>query len=351
MLFNKLGVLPSFGLIETLDGLNVQTTGVSSQHKNIRDGKMRHLRALFIACSLSLAGYTAASLVEPVTTPAEASQIKYVVNGMPVTSYDIERRKAFLRLQRKRGNLTQKATDEMIDQALRMAEMKRLKINISDEQVNAAFANFAKGNRMSTKQMSGILNQTGITTKHFKEFVRAQLGWNQALGARYRATGQLSEQDAVQRMLQQGGEKPTATEYFLQQVIFVVPQNQRKSLMGKRRKEANALRQRFKECKSTKEFAKGLLDVTVRDLGRVLGPELPPEWADYIKKTSAGSATPVRETQRGVEFIGVCSTREVSDDRVAQMVFSNEGTISEKANELSDKYMKELKEKARIQKR
>lgn len=312
---------------------------------------MNCFKALTVAFALSMPLTGGATFLGALSSVAEASQIKYVVNGLPVTSYDIERRKAFLRLQRKRGNLTQQATDDMIDQALRTAEIKRLRIDVSDEQVEQAYARFASGNRMSVKQMNGIMRQSGVTSKHFKEFIRTQIGWNQALGARYRATGQISEQDAVQRMLQQGGEKPTATEYFLQQVIFVVPEGKRKALMGKRKKEANQMRQRFKECKTTREFAKGLLDVTVRDLGRVLEPELPPDWADLIKKTSAGNATAVRETNRGAEFIGVCSTREVSDDRVAQMVFTNEGSVNEKADELSKKYMGELKEKARIQKR
>ena len=85
------------------------------------------------------------------------------------------------------------------------------------------------------------------------------------------------------------------------------------------------MRQRFTSCETTRQFAKGLVDVTVRDLGRVLAPQLPPEWADSIKNAKPGTATNVRETDRGIEFIGICSSREVSDDRVAQLVFSSEG--------------------------
>src|SRR5690606_38648170 len=90
--------------------------------------------------------------------------------------------------------------------------------------------------------------------------------------------GRVSEQDAVQRMLQDGGDKPSATEYMLQQVIFVIPAAERGSKLGTRKREAEAMRQRFNGCATTKEFAKGLIDVTVRDLGRVLEPELPPDW-------------------------------------------------------------------------
>lgn len=311
---------------------------------------MNNKCARYLAAGLVFMFAAVAALGTMAVAPnaAAATEIRYIVNGIPVTNYDIARREAFLRLQRKRGNLKQAAADEMIDQALRAYEIKRLKINISDEAVEQSYANFAKSNKMSTSQMDRVLTQSGVTTRHFKEFIRAQMGWSQALGARFRSSGQLSEQDVVHRMLQQGGEKPTAVEYMLQQVIFVVPNDERKSRLAARKREAEAMRNRFSGCDSTREFAKGLIDVTVRDLGRVLEPELPPDWKDYILDSGSGKATKVRVTDRGVEFIGICSAREVSDDRVAQMVFQNEDTGSENAAKLSEKYMAELKKNARI---
>ena len=53
---------------------------------------------------------------------AFASEIKYVVNDIPITSGDIAHRAAFLRLQHKKGD----AAKEMVDQTLRVAETKRL---------------------------------------------------------------------------------------------------------------------------------------------------------------------------------------------------------------------------------
>ena len=281
------------------------------------------------------------------TPPAFASTIKYIVNDTPVTTGDIQHRAAFLKLQRKKGN----AAQEMIDQTLRLTEARRLGIRISDAQVNEAYARFASNNKMQLKQLDGVMAQSGVTKQHFKEFIRAQMAWNQALSARYRAeqggTG-TSEQEMVRRMLEKGGNKPSATEYMLQQVIFVVPAAERKSSLAKRKREAEAMRGRFNGCESTRQFAKGLLDVTVRDLGRVLAPQLPPDWADQIKKTAVGGATAVRETERGVEFIGVCSSREVSDDKVAQLMLDAEGKGDDEADALSTQYLGELKAKARI---
>ena len=282
--------------------------------------------------------------------PAAASEIKVVVNNTAITSYDIQRRAAFLRLQQRKGG-TATAEEDLIKQAIQQSEVARLGIKITDQQVDDAYARFAQSNKMPVKQMDAILAQAGVTKAHFKDYIKAQMGWNQALARRYRQEGGLSEQDVVQRMLKKGGAKPSATEYMLQHVIFVVPPKERGATLGKRKREADAMRQRFAGCAQTREFAKGLVDVTVRDLGRVLAPELPPEWADQIKSAKIGTATKVRETERGVEFIGICSSREVSDDRVAQMVFQGEVAKSGEAEEVSEKYTAELREKARITKR
>jgi peptidyl-prolyl cis-trans isomerase SurA len=285
-----------------------------------------------------------------ISGPAAASEIKYVINDMPITSGDIAHRAAFMRLQHKKGG---DAAQDMIEQTLKLAEAKRLGIRISDKQVDAAYVRFATSNKMKTGQLDGIMEKSGVTVEHFKDFIRTQMAWNQALGMRYRSQqGGVSEQDAVRQMLNNGGNKPSATEYLLQQIIFVVPPSERGTAMAKRKSEAQAFRNRFNSCSTTRDFAKGLLDVTVRDLGRVLAPQLPPEWANDIKATKAGGATNIRETDRGVEFIGICSAREVSDDRVAQLVLQDKdqdkGTTDQQADELSKKYLDELRQKARI---
>ncbi len=304
--------------------------------------------------SLNVALFTAVTAITvslPVSQ-ASASEIKYVVNGTAVTNFDIQHRVAFLKLQRKKGNLSKLAADEMVDQALRQNEMKRLGISVPEDAVNAAFARFAKSNKMTPKQLSTVMNQSGVTEQHFKEYIGTQMGWNQALSSRYKSQGGvMTEQDAVRKMLEQGGTKPRATEYTLQQVIFVVPKSGNTNV-GQRKREADAMRARFNGCETTRQFAKGLIDVTVRDLGRVLAPELPSDWAEQIKNTKIGGATPVRQTDRGLEFIGICKTREVSDDRAAKSVFEAEaGNEDQQGEELDKKYIAELRQRAKITER
>jgi peptidyl-prolyl cis-trans isomerase SurA len=303
------------------------------------------------ALTLAVATPAAWSFGGAFNVAAQASDIKITVNKVPITSLDISHRTAFLKLQRKKGNLSSVATEELIDEALKRAEIRRVGISIPDKAVNDAFDNFAKGNKLKPAQLADILNKSGVTAQHFKDYIRVQMGWGQAVGSRFRATSQMTEQEAVRKMMEKGGAKPSATEYMLQQVIFVVPAAKRGQIMGQRKKEATAMRARFSGCENTRQFATGLKDVTVRELGRFLAPELPPEWAEMIKKTQAGGATGIRETDKGVEFIGICRAKEVSDDKAAALSLQA-GTTGDKAGEeLDKKYIQELRDKANIVRR
>ena len=282
-----------------------------------------------------------------------SSQIPAVVNGEPITKRMISRRAAFLKLRRAKNASRSAALDELIEEALKMQEGKRRGVRVPPQRIEAAYANFAKGNKLSVTQLNQILNRSGVTPTGFKDYIEAQITWSSLVAQRGAGGGAapMTEREAVARMLQSGGQKPTATEYILQQVIFVVPAAKRSNaLVEARRREAKALRQRFTSCDQTVGFAKGLKDVTVRDLGRKLAPELPADWKPLIEKTRVGQATDIRTTPRGVEFIGVCRTREVSDDRTAQLVFSSEASASS-SDDAGKTYLAELRKNAKIETR
>src|SRR5690606_41532047 len=128
------------------------------------------------------------------------------------------------------------------------------------------------------------------------------MGGGPRMSRRCQPTGMISEQEAVQRTLKDGGKKPVATEYHLQQVIFVVPSTKRApATLAKRKQEANALRSRIQSCNTTRQQAKGIIDVTVRDLGRILEQQLPQEWAKQVKATKVNGSTPPQETEKRSE--------------------------------------------------
>lgn len=307
-------------------------------------------RPAILALGLSVSTFCAVSALPGMIAVSHASDIRYTVNGQAITSYDIQRRAAFLKIQGQKGGEAA-AIEEMVNQTIKMQAGERAGIRVGQSEVDTAFARFASSNQMNTKQMSDVLNQVGVTPKHFKEYIRSQMVWGQVQQLQQRSAGEgtSSIQDVVANMLEKGGQKPTSTEYILQQVIFVVPSGERGKKLGARKKEADAMRARFQDCDSTYSFAKGLVDVTVRDLGRILEAELPADWKDQIIATKAGGVTPVRTTERGAEFIAICRSRAVSDDRVAELQFRLD---SVKANGDDDAAaLAELRKKAKIVKR
>ena len=287
-------------------------------------------------------------LLVPTGTARAASEIKIIVNNQAITSVDIARRVAFLRLQRTGGNLGEKAREQLIEEALKLQEAARIRVLVSDEQVDASFERFAASNNLSAKQLTQVLNQAGVTPKHFKNFIRVQMSWPRVVSAVGAGGGGMSTQDLVSKMLERGNDKPTTTEYFLQQVVFVVPANKRsQSLLNARKREADQLRGRIQGCDSAASMITGLRDVSLRQLGRIMQPQLPPDWKPLIERAKAGGATTSRITERGVEFIIICSAKTVSDDKAAELVFRSENEETGDSEE-AKKYLAELRKRAVI---
>ena len=276
------------------------------------------------------------------------SAVKIVVNKTPITSDDIARRVAFLKLQRQSGNLNEKAREQLIEEALKREEIARVKASVSTADVDAAFGRFAASNKLTKDQLPKVLTQAGVGADHFKSFIAVQMSWPRLVNARYGGKNRMSTQDFITR-LKERGQKPVTSEYFLQQIIFVVPES-KKSIIGKRKSEAEASRKRYPGCEQAKTFAATMLDVSIKDLGRILEPELPTEWKDLVTKTPEGGTTATRVTEKGVEYLAVCKKQQVSDDYAAEVVFRAEDlSKAEKGeNPNEKKYLDELRSKAQI---
>jgi peptidyl-prolyl cis-trans isomerase SurA len=267
-----------------------------------------------------------------------------------ITSGDVAKRVAFLKLQRQSGGAAE-AKQQLVDEVLKRAEIARVQQSVSTEEVDAAFARFAAGNKLSPEQLGKILDQAGVGIDHFKQYIAVQMSWPRVVNFRYGSASRLSGGDLVKRMMQGGGNKPVTTEYFLQQVIFVIPESKRGAITAKRQAEANASRSQFPGCDTSKAFAANYRDVSIRSLGRILAQQLPEDWKPLVEKAGDGMTTGTRVTEKGVEYLAICKKRQVNDDAAAEIVFRAED-LGKKKSEGEDpnsaKYLEELRSKAQI---
>lgn len=281
------------------------------------------------------------------STASAATGVAIVVDNTAITTGDIAHRVAFLKIQKQRGNLNQMARDQLVDEELKRREIARLRMSVSTEEVDQAYARFAKNNKMSVPQLGQILDRAGVGSDHFKSYIAIQMSWPRALNARSQSQGS-NGADLAQR-LNGSKEKPVTTEYFLQQVVFVIPESKRGKITGKRQAEAEASRAKFPGCDQSKAFAATMRDVSIIQLGRVLLPAMPADWKPLIEKAK-GNTTGTRVTPRGVEYLAICKQRQVNDDYAAAAVFKAEDLGKQKGQKdpNEEAYIQELRKKARI---
>ena len=277
------------------------------------------------------------------------TNIVVLVNKTPITSNHIQRRAAFVRLRRMKGNSNRIAKAELIDEAIKMREARRIGAVVGSSEVNAAYARFAKDNKMPVSSLNRMMAKSGVTERGFKDFIKASMSWQRAVAARLRSSPGGAGRPAGPSWLPAvGANSAQENEYTIQQIVFIVPQRKRKTLLAKRRAEAKRYRGNLRGCTNTRELAAGLTDVSVLDRGRLLESQLPPRWAKEIKGTPVGKPTRVRDDVKGVEMIVVCKTRQVigQSTGIDSSLLSGGGKAA--SSKLEKEYLKEITDRAVI---
>ena len=115
----------------------------------------RACRNLLIATLLAI-GVSASG------TAARAQQVVVIVNGEPITALDIEQRTKLNQLSTHKAPTRQEVLDELINEKLKVREAKKLGLEISNSEVDTAFASMASRMRLTAEQLTEQLAKSGI---------------------------------------------------------------------------------------------------------------------------------------------------------------------------------------------
>ncbi|WP_209003152.1 peptidylprolyl isomerase [Stappia taiwanensis] len=302
---------------------------------------MRRLRVA--AMALLTAGLLSA--------PAMAkTSIKVLVNDRPITSYDIAQRAGLIRLTTRVGGSTarRQATEELINDELKLLEASRRGVSVSKAEVDAAFATLASRVKLSPKKLSGVLRQSGVNPETLRDRLRAEIAWGQIIRGRFQAEVRIEEADviaALQRDNDKDAEK--SMEYRLQSVIFVVPAKASSGQKSKRKGEAQRFRSKVSSCDQAATLAKQFREVVVMPTQLRLESELPDNLRKAVAKTAVGKLTAPESSQNGYEMIAVCDKREIASDAAARAEVEDE-LRNKEGQQLSRRYLRELRRKALI---
>ena len=259
----------------------------------------------------AVAATIAAALTVGASSSLLAQQVVVVVNGDPVTAIDVAQRTKLIQLSTHKMPPRQEMIDELIDEKLKLQVAKRYRVEISEAEVNSAFATLAARARNSPQQFAQGLAQAGISPDALKSKLKADIIWGQIIRGKYQSEFNIRERDIVAVLEQRSADAPRAVgyEYTLRPILFIVQRGSPEGVYVARKAEADALRARFQRCDEGLGMARGIRDVAVRDQIIRSSADVPAPLREVLDKVPVGSLTQPDLTQQGIEMFAVCGKK------------------------------------------
>jgi peptidyl-prolyl cis-trans isomerase SurA len=279
---------------------------------------------------------------------ARAQQVVVIVNGEPITALDIEQRSKLAELSTHKAPPRQEVLDELINEKLKVREAKKFGLEIPSSEVDSAFATMAGRMRLTADQLTDQLAKSGIHVATLKARIKADLTWPQLVRGRYSSSLQIGDKDILTAM----DSKSTDTvgyDYTLRPILFLVPAGSPETFVEGRKREAEALRNRFQDCESGIAFARALKDVAVRHQVIRSSADIPVELRKVLEGVEVGRLTAPEVTKFGVEMFAMCAKKESTADNSPIRRQVRESIMAQRYEQRSKQYLQELRRGAMLE--
>lgn len=312
-----------------------------------RRGYRSHGLALAIVTIL-----TAAMMMATGSAPASAQEVVAVVDGAPITSYDIDQRSRLIRLSTHKSETRKQVLQTLIDEHLKLREAKQYNIQATDAEVANAYTKMAAGMGMKPDQLTKQLASQGVNAATLKNRIRADISWGRLVRGRFQASLQISDTDIRNALAKQSaGKDETGTVgyiYTLQPILFIVPPGSSAAKLEDRRREAEAFRSRVSGCQQGVRLARSLRDVAVRDAIIRNSSDLPPPLRKMLASLDVGHLTAPEKTDQGIQMFAICQkTATEADTPLKQQV--RQELFAKRFEAQSKKYLDRLRRQALIE--
>jgi peptidyl-prolyl cis-trans isomerase SurA len=273
-----------------------------------------------ILIALALALLPGAGLVA--TSPANA-QVVAVVNGEPITAYDVTER---LKLHKVGGKQSTRkdAIEELIEHKLKLQIAQRANIDPTAAEIDRNFAAFAQRSGRTSAQFEQALTAGGVDIQRLKARIKSDLAWQQYIQAN---PAGIAVRDAdIVAMMNARGQKMLfkSIQYTMQQVIFVTRRGSPDAVKAARLKESENMRSRITSCDQIPDLVRDYKEVVVKDRVRRLSSDLAPALQKLLQELPDGKMTPPEPTANGIEIVAICDRKEVAADISSNRELRNE---------------------------
>ncbi|HEY6430650.1 MAG TPA: peptidylprolyl isomerase [Acetobacteraceae bacterium] len=251
----------------------------------------------------------------------QAIRIVAVVNGEPITNADVDNRARLFALATGLGvspesldRLKPQIVRQLVDERLRMQEVKRQKIVVPDKEIAAALAEIEQHNGMKPGGLRAKLQSDGVSFITLIDQIRTQLGWGQVL--RQHAAGTLAVTDADiaerQRLQAQQIGKP---EYRVGEIF--IPVEERAGAADAERFAETVIAELRKGAPFpvvAAQFSQSQTALQGGDLGWVEANQLDPVVAQVITEMPPGAVSNPLKVPGGLEVVTLAAKRQIGQD-------------------------------------
>ena len=301
------------------------------------------VRFLIAGCAVALA------VLAGGVSPLQAQSVAVMVNGEPITNYDIEQRTKLNFLTTRKQMARQEVIDELINEKVKIKEAKRFGVDPSASDIDQAFAGMGSRMRLSTDQLAKTLESQGVRPETLKARLKADMVWTSLVRGRYKESLQVGEKD-VAAAAQEGDEasQAEAFEYKMQPIVLIVPRGSAPAAVDLRRKEAESLRERVKSCDEANSYFKSMQNAAIREAVTKTSADIPGPLRELLNKTPIGHLTPPEVTKQGVEMVALCDRKPTKVDTPKKREI-REKMFAQKYEAKSKAYLNDIRKAAMIE--
>lgn len=297
----------------------------------------------------SLIALSAAVLVTCCTTATRAQNAVVIVNGDPITNFDIEQRMKLIQLSN--GNKPasrNEALEELINDRVKIKEAKKFNLDLSATEIEGQYAQMGARMRLTSEQLDKVLGGRGIRPEALKSRLKADYVWSQLVRGRYGQSLIVGEKDVASAIqVKNDGKESNNFEYRMRPIVLFVSKGAGQGGLESRRKEADALRTRIQSCEQAESYFRAMRGGVIKDQVVRTSADIPAPLRDMLDKTPIGHLTTPEVTRQGIEMVALCSrtpTTETAEKREAR-----DKLFAQKYEAQAKKYLQEARRSAMIE--
>jgi peptidyl-prolyl cis-trans isomerase SurA len=284
---------------------------------------------------------------------ARAQTVVAIINGEPITQLDIDQRSKLLEVssQTHKAPPRSEVLDELINEKLEIKEAKRWGIEASDDDVNQSINQYAQNRGQKLDEFLQMMKQSGVAPQTFKARIKAQIVWPPLVRGRFQSTLEVPDQDILAEMLnKKSNEVDTGNfDYTLRPILFLVPPGSNAAVYDDRKRDAEALRARFRTCDEGIPYARSLGTVAVRPQITRNSTDMPAEARKSLDSVPVGQLTTPEITKLGIEMFAICAKDPSKAENSPAKKQAKEALFNERFEAQSKKYLAQLRREALIE--